>query len=77
MEGGSIPGQSFKRASQRIGDETWPYKNGRFQQAYLRELGPREYVREQQQQWYRGGKGQVRLGTEWKQGYISLINCIW
>lgn len=29
MEDGSIPGQSFKRASQRIGNETWPYKNGR------------------------------------------------
>lgn len=29
MEGGSIPGHSFKRVSQRIRDEIWPYKNGR------------------------------------------------
>lgn len=42
-------------------------KMGEFQESCLRGLRAREYSRwKEQQQYYRGGKGQMRLGTEWK-----------
>lgn len=69
MEGRSVPGQSFRRASERRGDGNLALKNGRISTGIPGGLGAREYSRwkEKQQQWHRGGKGQMRLGMEWKQ----------
>lgn len=71
MEGRSVPGQSFRRACERRGDGNLALKNGRISTGIPEGLGAREYSRwkEKQQQWHRGGKGQMRLGTEWKQAH--------
>lgn len=67
--GKKCSGQSFRRASERRGDENLALKNGRISTGILWGLGAREYSRwkEKQQQWHRGGKGQMRMGMEWKQ----------
>lgn len=67
MDGGSVSGQSFMKTSQRRGDGNLTFCR-RISTGIPRRLETREYFRwkEQQEQWYRGGKGQMRLGTEWK-----------
>lgn len=67
MDRGSVSGQSFMKTSQRRGDGNLTFC-GRISTGIPKRLETREYFRwkEQQEQWYRGGKEQMRLGTEWK-----------
>lgn len=53
MERRSVPGQSFRRASQRRVDGNLALKDGRISTAHPGGLGAREYSRwrGQQQQW--------------------------
>lgn len=67
MDGGSISEQSFRKTSQRRRDGNLTFCR-RISTGVPRGLGTTEYFRwkEQQEQRYRGGKGQMRLETERK-----------